>query len=482
MGDPDRNIDERRQEAEDIDTSRLLSLLSALSQSAKRAERDARPFPHLSPKKRDDSANESSLPTHNLITPPATEAPVRDLPTRGAVPDFKSALDDWSPRPLDLDLEDRCAATPPLGRRPRRLRWVIWMLASSIIAGGTAAAFAFGLADHPLSRRVAAALASVRFPGGPPASSPLAEHGELLVHDQKGVVGHLVPLGISVRGGSGGEIVILDGLVEGTQMSAGTGLSSSRWSLPATELDQAFVSAPKDFIGAMEVSAKLYSNRNDILQVALLRLEWQTISPETSNQPQSSIPAPRMSSSAPRIATLQTASSQAARQAPPPVRETSAAAAVPPTRTSTVTASVAGGEPTPAPKVPALSLASAGTPVLLPTKTNPAPAQAPKATARPRSRDEIDALLQAGELMLQQGDLAAARVALRRAADAGSAEAARDLGMSFDPSFLRRIGVAEAADRADADKWYAKARELGLTDMSSPVVERLATAPKGPTR
>ena len=56
------------------------------------------------------------------------------------------------------------------------------------------------------------------------------------------------------QGRLGHEIVVLEGFAEGT-LSVGTSLSSSRWSLPAEGLDQAFVGAPKDFSGTMEVAA-----------------------------------------------------------------------------------------------------------------------------------------------------------------------------------------------------------------------------------
>src|SRR5262249_18300053 len=146
MGERDRSIDEVGSEAEDVDTSRLLSLLSVLSQSARRAEGDGRPLPHASSKDRDNFPNESSKPGHGLIAPAVTEAPVRHLARRGVVPNFQSALDDVSPRQHNsgLRVADRLPATTPVaGRR----RWLVWMLGSSIIAGGTAAAFSFNVAD-----------------------------------------------------------------------------------------------------------------------------------------------------------------------------------------------------------------------------------------------------------------------------------------------------------------------------------------------
>src|SRR4030081_530510 len=302
MGAPAKSIDEPRNGAEDVDASRLLSLLSALSQSAK-AQSGARSLPRLSSKDRDGWPNENSKPGHRLTTAATPEAPMRDLPRRGVGPDFQSALDEGPPRRLAsaLPVENRARAANPLGARPPGSRWVIWMLADLSIAGATAVAFSFGFSDELLSRpslpshRVADALASGGLPkdGVRPTSSDLPDHGALVIHDQKGLVDHLVPLGISLRGGSGREIVVLDGLVEGTQVSAGTSLSSSRWSLPARDLDQAYIGAPKDFSGTMELSAKLYSPRNDLVQIAIIRLEWGTTSPKTSSsasQPSSPLP------------------------------------------------------------------------------------------------------------------------------------------------------------------------------------------------
>jgi len=64
--------------------------------------------------------------------------------------------------------------------------------------------------------------------------------------------------------------------------------------------------------------------------------------------------------------------------------------------------------------------------------------------------------------LIRNGDLAAARVVLRRAAEAKSAEAALTLGKTYDPVVLRELkfhGVAP--DVAMARSWYEKAKELG---------------------
>jgi TPR repeat protein len=111
----------------------------------------------------------------------------------------------------------------------------------------------------------------------------------------------------------------------------------------------------------------------------------------------------------------------------------------------------------------------------------PSPTETTQAIKRTLPAGEVDTLLQIGERLLREGDVAAARLSLRRAAEAGSAEAARDLGMSFDPSFVGRVGASAAPDLAQAAQWYRRAIELGLKDVSRNL-ERLAKMPNSPTR
>jgi TPR repeat protein len=81
--------------------------------------------------------------------------------------------------------------------------------------------------------------------------------------------------------------------------------------------------------------------------------------------------------------------------------------------------------------------------------------------------EEIDVLIKRGKDLLGDGDVAAARLLLRRAAEAGSAEAAFTLGTTFDPVSLQRLGAIGAiADLAQARQWYQRAAELGSSAAS----------------
>ena len=128
----------------------------------------------------------------------------------------------------------------------------------------------------------------------------------------------------------------------------------------------------------------------------------------------------------------------------------------------------------------------------VPAEATPAmPAPAPQPTAAPPSNDvavappvslslapdEIAMLLKRGKDAFSTGDLAAARLLLRRAAEGGSAEAALALGATFDPLIIRRLGAIGAApDAAQARQWYQKAVALGSTTASQPLAQLEAAA------
>ena len=90
-------------------------------------------------------------------------------------------------------------------------------------------------------------------------------------------------------------------------------------------------------------------------------------------------------------------------------------------------------------------------------------AQSPKLEA-----GEISGLLKRGEAFLTNGDVAAARLLLQRAAEQGNARAAFALASSYDPAALERLGVyGPAPDLQLARQWYARAAELGSKDAAT---------------
>jgi hypothetical protein len=81
---------------------------------------------------------------------------------------------------------------------------------------------------------------------------------------------------------------------------------------------------------------------------------------------------------------------------------------------------------------------------------------------QPLDLEEIAFLMKRGEDFLTFGDIPSARILLKRAANAGSPQAALKVGMTFDPIFLAKNGVRGLApDVALAREWYKKAMKLG---------------------
>jgi hypothetical protein len=78
---------------------------------------------------------------------------------------------------------------------------------------------------------------------------------------------------------------------------------------------------------------------------------------------------------------------------------------------------------------------------------------------------EIAASLRRGNDLIASGDIAAARLVLRRAANAGDAHAAITLAGTYDPVILEKLGVhGFVPDVAMARVWYEKAKKFGSAE------------------
>jgi hypothetical protein len=111
--------------------------------------------------------------------------------------------------------------------------------------------------------------------------------------------------------------------------------------------------------------------------------------------------------------------------------------------------------PTAAPDINEQSISSNAAPSSEPT--NPA--------ARQLDSEEIAILLKRGEEFVSVGDFSAARIVLRRAAEAGNPRAALALAATFDPIVLAKLGVKGITpDVAMARNWYERAKEFGSSE------------------
>jgi hypothetical protein len=98
-------------------------------------------------------------------------------------------------------------------------------------------------------------------------------------------------------------------------------------------------------------------------------------------------------------------------------------------------------------------------------RANAVPAPVP---ARPRPDAKAEAMLHliaGGDILLDAGELPEARERYRRAAEAGSADAAMRLAATYDTNEITRLGLTAAAiDVAQARRWYRHALKLGASD------------------
>jgi hypothetical protein len=138
-------------------------------------------------------------------------------------------------------------------------------------------------------------------------------------------------------------------------------------------------------------------------------------------------------------------------------------------------------EPTPAatvrPPPPSQPLQVASAPTGAAPISGSPPAQVGGA-AMGLDAEEIATLVNRGTDYLKSGNLASARLLLRRAAEAGSASAALMLGTTFDPLFIQQLGtIGVVPDVAQARQWYEQAAALGSEAASARLAKLPHTSP-----
>jgi hypothetical protein len=171
--------------------------------------------------------------------------------------------------------------------------------------------------------------------------------------------------------------------------------------------------------------------------------------------------------------TQESSSSEQVSMLPP--RETAAPSAVPPQGAPETEPTVVS---TPERLPLSAMTASAPAEAASPTPIGPTAVSPPSVGAR-LSVTEIDALMARGDTFFRAGDLTSARLYYERAADAGDGHAALQLGASFDPVILGRVGVrGVTGDPTQALSWYRRAQQLGMAEAEQRI-KSLETRPVG---
>jgi hypothetical protein len=301
-----------------------------------------------------------------------------------------------------------------------------------------------------------------------------------LIHQQsRAASGEPTPLGLTLDGPVGGAVVHIEGLAHGMELSAGRAVRDG-WEVPGNDLAYAWIAPPEGFAGSVDLVAELRGPDGEVADRRTITLEWSS--------PISPVPVARQLAESTTLASI----------SPKPVQlgddQNHRTDAVMSESHITPQSAVGGQEP----RVPPISLApiqlqpdreeaappEAQAPIplearreeigvasstllepiqLRPDRTEMMPAELsePPSQRQPAS-EELAVLLKRGMDLIATGDLAAARLVLRRAADANNAEAALALGATYDPLVLRQLKVyGFTPDAAMARSWYEKAAELG---------------------
>src|SRR6266851_1842713 len=271
-------------------------------------------------------------------------------------------------------------------------------------------------------------LRSSLFPASPRKPAPT-----LIVRNNSGYINEPLELGVSVDASAPGMTVMIKSMPAGIRLTAGRPVSANEWRVPAQDISHTAIIPPTDFVGEMNLSAELYTADGATLVTTFVRLTWASVQSDST-------------------AVVAAASTAAAPLAP--------VAAAPP-------AAVAPAPPQPQAMAP--------------------PSQAAAAEATPQARaepiqelspNESAALVRRAQELLASGDLPAARMLLRRAADAQNARAALLLAKTFDPTTLRQLSTTDPGpDLAQARNWYERAKEWGSPEAQRQL-DALASYPR----
>ncbi|MDC7788274.1 hypothetical protein PQJ75_25865 [Rhodoplanes sp. TEM] len=347
--------------------------------------------------------------------PPSAPVAPGARPVRGAEP-----ADEWprrGGRPFEGDvaireLNERLALHPDIVPEPRRAprrRWgrTIGRAALTLTGavGLAAGLMVFGM--PLLDREMSGGVRTAFRPASPrPAAEPAAPAVPARLSIGAGrfaAANEIVPLPVSPSYPIDGHLAV-GGLPAGARLTTGAPLAPNGWLVPIALLPQTSIVPPPDFVGPINLVMELRRPDDTVLDRGTLQIAWGH----------------------------------------------TAAPAAPPVQASAATPAAASAVPS----SPATESVAATTPAT--------PAAGPVRRLDP---EETAALIKRGQELLASGDLASARLMLRRAAEGGSAAAALLLGSTYDPATFRQLVViGETPDQAQAHFWYQRAAELGSTD------------------
>jgi hypothetical protein len=117
------------------------------------------------------------------------------------------------------------------------------------------------------------------------SAPPLAVRTEpttsrLIVEPSQVVSGQPAPLGLALHGLTEDAAVIISGLLPGMSLSTGDAFGADAWRVRASDLPDAWIAPPENFVGAAYLVAELMLSESVITDRQVVRIEWvPTVSP-----------------------------------------------------------------------------------------------------------------------------------------------------------------------------------------------------------
>ena len=306
------------------------------------------------------------------------------------------------------------------------------------------------------------------------AITPERTSARLIVQSWRGNSDEPTPLGLTVQGPAEHAVVYIKGLMPGMELSSGNRVGSDAWEIPATGVGDVWIAPPQGFVGTAKLVAELRLPDSRIADRQAVYFEWELQRP-TPVQHQlegraalQSIPPEPIQPQTDRDEVVASQTPVIARGQFDGKEIAVASISVAPVQLQR-NRGEAGPTEIAAPRrlnrseigaMPAILLEPAQ---LKSDRDETAPADSSASfLQRQLDAQEIVLLLKRGKDLIAAGDIAAARVVLRKAAEANDAEAALGLAATYDPIVLRELKVyGFMPDAAMARVWYEKATELG---------------------
>jgi hypothetical protein len=111
------------------------------------------------------------------------------------------------------------------------------------------------------------------------SAAPLAVRTEpamsrLIVEAPQAKSGEPAPLGLALHGLAEDAAVIISGLLPGMSLSTGDAFGADAWRVPASNLPDAWIAPPENFVGAAYLVAELLVSDSMITDRQVIRIEW----------------------------------------------------------------------------------------------------------------------------------------------------------------------------------------------------------------